>query len=1506
MSKIEKFFRDPASFFRDAAHNRRSAARTGTPTYVVGFSTWKQYLRKFFPDRDLTFLPREISEHEFNSVWMKKILTNKNAEIFVWGFKAPPFIFNFIKKNNVKVIFVEDGFVRSVQLGATKAPPMSLCLDTRTPYFNARKPSDLEVILSEYDFSADIQLAERATRAMELLVSSGVSKYNNAARVDIELVYGPKTSKRILVIGQVEDDASIEFGCDHSVSNNDVVRLAAKENPGAQIIYKPHPDVLEGHRPKLSDPEEVRHIAQILSGKMPMSQALSTIDHVYTITSLAGFEALLRGIKVTTIGAPFYSGWGLTDDRQVTPRRVRKLELTQLFAGAYLLYPRYFDAASGAKRELEDTVEHIQLEYKKSPSLAEKSLEVNDAAPVPAAKLNPGFIPTILVGDFNYKTLLGAWFDERRFGHIPSATTEKEFIAKFKKALDGNKHAEYFVLGDDCAPYLKKYIGSSRAKVTYINDGFIRSEMLDPKSGPPYSLLLDRRAPHYDARTPTDLEEILNGYDFGADNALMERTANLLSQLLASGLSKYNHARRVSKLQDLYGVKVRSRVLVLGQDERAASFKLSNPRNHTIDDLVTIAAMENPGAQIIFKPHPLVMKKLRPVVSQPSKFKPTVQILEQDIPIAQALETIDRVYTISSHGGFEALMRGIPTTVLGVPFYAGWGIGDDRQNLTRRQRKLTIEQVFAAAYILYPVYVDPLYKMASSAERIISRLKEVVENIPTQIDGNDLVNDRLERAAVKTAATAKVVAGALPEWFQPHMGPELRNKINGDKPVFLYFPWIAEHGDTLIARIDGGDDYTLAPIDLVRGIDDNEIRRNVLKFARENPHTYRQMIARRLVPLRGRVKGIILTFDWAPVMRIIANVCEELEIPRILIPHESVFVDRDKYYWDPKGKASVPIADIILGWGDLQREIFVERGYPDERFIVVGAPKFDSYANYTPQLSRAQFCRLFGLRPERKVVIFASQPLDSQLDMTIARTSQRKAILDLLDYAEENDCQVLVRLPPSKDDILGPTLRERLVNSVHGAVDDATCYLVAPEEALYHADVVTSVNSTMLFEGVLLGRPAVSLKYVEFSQIWVQAGIPSVTSRTELDVILGQMLAGAWTHPAEGLAWAAHMFGAGKFDGAASVRIREQLTKIVNSGAENKMLQLPGAIDRLFAGERVDVVGIPSSEAVLARGQKYLTKMLRAKNYVNSSKGLADMQTIASADLFIQWGITPKAHKEMQREAARALGRPIVIVEDGFIRSMDIGLSGESGLSIILDDTTAYYDATRPSRLQRLLESGPDLTTEQVARSRSAIEKIASARVSKYNHAPVIPLKIGTPGKKKILLIDQRFGDQSVSSGLADVSTFLKMLQDVLRERTDCDIIIKQHPDAIKGGKSSYFSNERVAPFIHCTDNVHTVAFDVNPYSLFEIVDEVYVATSGMGFEALMAGKTVHCYGAPFYAGWGATVDQLEVAGRSRKRSLEDLFHFAYIESSRYFDPERDEVVEVEEMVDYIVSKRGW
>ncbi|RBW68900.1 capsular polysaccharide biosynthesis protein [Bacillus taeanensis] len=324
--------------------------------FVFNVSKWKQsYIRSYLSTYKVVFVP--AAEKLWGLSFVFKRTPNK---IFVvWGYKEDKKISQYAETHGIQVVRIEDGFVRSVGLGAMHTAPFSLCMDWKGMYFDSTKPSDLEELLNTYHFNNDPLLLKRAVHCIKMLNELGISKYNHVKKREIAELYGPKTKKRVLVIGQVEDDASIKMGSDKRWTNNDLVRLARKENSDAEIIYKPHPDVLTGRRLKQSDPNEIKDIAKVIEEPLSLVDSLKTIDHVYTITSLSGFEALIRGIKVTTVGAPFYSGWGLTDDRQLVTRRKRKLTTEELFAGAYILYPKYIDPYRKEVITIEEAIERI-------------------------------------------------------------------------------------------------------------------------------------------------------------------------------------------------------------------------------------------------------------------------------------------------------------------------------------------------------------------------------------------------------------------------------------------------------------------------------------------------------------------------------------------------------------------------------------------------------------------------------------------------------------------------------------------------------------------------------------------------------------------------------------------------------------------------------------------------------------------------------------------------------------------------------------------------------------------------------------------------------------------------------------------------------------------------------------------------------------------------------------------------------------------------------------------
>ncbi|MBX9698408.1 MAG: hypothetical protein K2X74_03170, partial [Acetobacteraceae bacterium] len=200
-------------------------------------------------------------------------------------------------------------------------------------------PSDLESLLATARF--DPPLLARAAALRRALIAGGVTKYNLAGALPpLDLPAGRRV---LLVPGQVEDDAAMLRGGGAIRRNLDLLRAVRAAEPEAVILFKPHPDVESGLRPGLVPAAEAARLADRVLADVPIGPLYAQVDAVHCISSLAGFEALLRGLPVTTWGQPFYAGWGLTEDRDPPPRRGRVLSLDALVAAALILYPRHTD-----------------------------------------------------------------------------------------------------------------------------------------------------------------------------------------------------------------------------------------------------------------------------------------------------------------------------------------------------------------------------------------------------------------------------------------------------------------------------------------------------------------------------------------------------------------------------------------------------------------------------------------------------------------------------------------------------------------------------------------------------------------------------------------------------------------------------------------------------------------------------------------------------------------------------------------------------------------------------------------------------------------------------------------------------------------------------------------------------------------------------------------------------------------------------------------------------------
>ncbi len=316
---------------------RSRAWREDRHGYVaLGMRRWKRaYLRRAFgQEKRLIFASSPDRA--------AKRAERDKRRVLAWGRTPAP----------EGTIRVEDGFLRSRGLGAALVPPLSLVADSTGLYYDPSIPSDLDRLVAN---SGNLPLAEieRSRRLIPRLLAGNLSKYN----IDGDCRHIPPDRRRLLVVGQVEDDASVVLGAKDVRTNADLLHFVRLANPDAHILWKPHPDVEAGLRKGVVDPELIAELADFSLDGVSAAAALANCDEVWTITSTLGFEALLRGVPVVCVGAPFYAGWGLTRDIAPQPaHRSGPATLEGLAHACLIGYPRYFDPGTGAPLSPEQAV----------------------------------------------------------------------------------------------------------------------------------------------------------------------------------------------------------------------------------------------------------------------------------------------------------------------------------------------------------------------------------------------------------------------------------------------------------------------------------------------------------------------------------------------------------------------------------------------------------------------------------------------------------------------------------------------------------------------------------------------------------------------------------------------------------------------------------------------------------------------------------------------------------------------------------------------------------------------------------------------------------------------------------------------------------------------------------------------------------------------------------------------------------------------------------------------
>ncbi len=626
------------------------------------------------------------------SLYKKNLKIKKDDLFFGWGRKKSGLkAMNLAKKYKAKFILLEDGFIRSLNLGVENSPSFSMVKDDIGIYYDTTAPSKLENLLNTYEFK-DEEI-KQAKKAIELIKKYKISKYNN--NLDIPDDYFQKDEKRVLIITQTANDASLEFGLAKDFKTVDMIKDAVKENPKSKIYIKIHPDVLSGKKQSDLDINSLPKECILITENFNPIALLEFFDKVYTKTSGMGFEALMQECECICYGMPFYAGWGLTKDKLECKRRMQKRSLEEVFYAAYILYSEYFNPYLNQKSNIFDTIQTL-AKYK-------------DIEKVNSNKL-------FMLGFTLWKRHFIKPFFKAKDNEIIFLNSIKSLVRYKLKEDDkffiwGKKYDENTLKNLLLVKAKEQNLTNFTPKVSLVEDGFIRSISLGSDLTRPFSLIVDDKGLYIDPNKPSKLEELLQNEIF--DENMLNRAKNIIKILLENRFSKYNGLKHENlKINAKTGQKI---ILIPAQVEDDASMILGGFGLSTLDLLKEVRS-KNQDAYIIFKPHPDVLSGNRVGLKDETLILEFCDEIVKDCSIDSAIKIADEIHTITSTSGFDALLRAKKVFTYGMPFYAGWGLTKDKYRCERRTRKLSLEELVAGALIAYPRYINPKTKTLCEIE----------------------------------------------------------------------------------------------------------------------------------------------------------------------------------------------------------------------------------------------------------------------------------------------------------------------------------------------------------------------------------------------------------------------------------------------------------------------------------------------------------------------------------------------------------------------------------------------------------------------------------------------------------------------------------------------------------------------------------------------------------------------------------------------------------------------
>jgi len=247
------------------------------------------------------------------------------------------------------------------------------------------------------------------------------------------------------------------------------------------------------------------------------------------------------------------------------------------------------------------------------------------------------------------------------------------------------------------------------------------------------------------------------------------------------------------------------------------------------------------------------------------------------------------------------------------------------------------------------------------------------------------------------------------------------------------------------------------------------------------------------------------------------------------------------------GKSNVlqcPIATKTLVFGEYYKNLLVKYGYPKDRIIATGCPRFDYFYNYDRKIAINK-CKNLGINTERKIILFISGGLCSDFMLQEIQRDDEKNIQmvkELLKTSQEN-VELVIKVHPRDNEknyfCLFKEFPERKIKIIK--YGDLAALIQC-------ASVVVISSSTVGIEAVISKKPIIDLDLFsepQFVPYYVDEGVAiAAYDRDSLQKALNQLL--NQTKTREKLISNMDKFVkkfAYKMDGKSSSRVKEVVLK---------------------------------------------------------------------------------------------------------------------------------------------------------------------------------------------------------------------------------------------------------------------------------------------------------------------------------------------------------------------------